>query len=35
MQIEKESMRIAWHLLGWWDWCIPEDEKEETEKIVF
>ena len=26
-------MLIAWHPSRWWDWCIPEDEKQETEKL--
>ena len=25
-------MRIAWHPSRWWDWCLDEDEKKETEK---
>ena len=32
-QIKKELMPIAWHPSRWWDWCIPEDEKKETEKL--
>ena len=32
-QIKKELMSIAWHPSRWWDWCVPEDEKKETEKI--
>ena len=31
--IKKELMPIAWHLSRWWDWCMPEDEKQETEKL--
>ena len=26
-------MLITWHPSRWWDWLIPEDEKQETEKI--
>ena len=26
-------MAIAWHPSRWWDWCIPKDEKKETEKL--
>ena len=26
-------MPIAWHPSRYWDWCVPEDEKEETEKL--
>ena len=29
----KELMRVAWHPLRWWNWCVPKDEKEETEKF--
>ena len=24
---------LAWHPSGWWDWCDPEDEKRDTEKL--
>ena len=30
---KKELMPIAWHPSRWWDWCIPEDEKQEREKL--
>ena len=33
-QIKKELMHIAWHPSRWWDWCMSEDEKRETEKIM-
>ena len=26
-------MTIAWHPKRWWYWCLPEDEKKETEPI--
>ena len=26
-------MPIAWHPSRWWDWCVPNEEKEETEKL--
>ena len=26
-------MAIAWHPTGWWDWCMPRDEKKEIEPI--
>ena len=26
-------MPIACHPSRWWDWCVPEDEKEEMEKF--
>ena len=31
--IKKELIPTAWHPSKWWDWCVPEDEKKETEKI--
>ena len=33
VQITEELAPIAWHSSRWWGWCIPEDEKQETEKI--
>ena len=32
-QIKKELLPIAWHLSRYWDWCVPEDEKKEIEKL--
>ena len=32
-KIKEELMPITWHPSRWWDWCIPEDEKKETEKL--
>ena len=32
-KIKDELMPIAWHPSHWWDWCIPEDEKKESEKL--
>ena len=32
-QIKKELMPIAWHQSRWWDCCVPQDEKKETEKL--
>ena len=26
-------MPIAWLPSRWWDWCLREDEKKETEKL--
>ena len=26
-KIKEELMPIAWHPSRWWDWCVPEDEK--------
>ena len=31
--ISEELMPVAWHPTRWWDWCLPEDEKEGTERI--
>ena len=25
-------MPVAWHPSRWWDWCMSEDQKKETEK---
>ena len=32
-RIKEELMRVPWHPSRWWDWCVPEDEKRETEKL--
>ena len=32
-QIKKQLMPIAWHPSRYWDWCISEDEKKETEQL--
>ena len=32
-KIKEELLHIAQHPSRWWDWCIPEDEKKETEKL--
>ena len=34
VQIKKELMRVAWHPSRWWNWCVPEDGKKETEKFL-
>ena len=31
--IKEELMQVAWHPSRWWDWCMSEDEKQETEKL--
>ena len=31
--IKKELLPIAWHPSKYWDWCVPEDEKKETEQL--
>ena len=28
-------MSASWHLRGWWDWCMPEDEKKKRNKAIF
>ena len=32
-KIKKELMPIVWHPSRWWDWCVPENEKQETQKL--
>ena len=32
-KIKKGLLRIAWHPSGWWDWCMSEDEKRDTEAL--
>ena len=31
--IKEEILPIAWHPSRYWDWCMLEDEKKETEKL--
>ena len=31
--INEQLMPIAWHPSRWWDWYVPENEKQETEKL--
>ena len=31
--IKEELIPVAWHPSRWWDWCVPEDKKRETEKF--
>ena len=31
--IKEELMHIAWHPSGYWDWCMSEDEKRDTEAL--
>ena len=33
VQIKKKLMLITWHLSRWCNWCVPEDEKKETEEL--
>ena len=33
--IKEELIPIAWPPSRWWNWCIPEDEKKETEQFFF
>ena len=32
-QIKKDLMPIVWYPSRWWDWCVPNDEKQEAEKL--
>ena len=32
-KIKEELIPIAWHPSRWWDQCIPEDEKRDTEAL--
>ena len=32
-KIKDELMPIASHPARWWGWCVPEDEKKDTEKL--
>ena len=32
-KIKKELMPIAWHPSRYWDWCMSEDEKKDTEAL--
>ena len=32
-KIKEELMPVAWHPDRWWDWCIPEDEKQEISRL--
>ena len=29
VKIKEELLPIAWHPSRYWDWCVPEDEKQE------
>ena len=29
----EELMQVAWHPNRWWKFCVPEDDKKETELI--
>ena len=31
--IKEELLPIVWHPSRYWDWCMSEDEKKETEKL--
>ena len=33
VSFKKELMPIALHPSRYWDWCMSEDEKKETEKL--
>ena len=32
-KLKEELMQVAWHPSKGWDWCVPEDEKKDTEKL--
>ena len=32
-KIKEELLPISWHPSRWWDWCVPEDKKKETEQL--
>ena len=32
-KIKGELLPITWHPLRWWDWCVPENEKSNGEKL--
>ena len=32
-KIKEELLPITWHSSRYWDWCMPEDEKKETERL--
>ena len=34
-KLKEELMPISWHPSRWWDWCMLEDQKKETEKKFF
>ena len=31
--IKEELMSIAWYPSRWWNWCVSEDEKRDTEAL--
>ena len=33
VKVKQELTRVAWHPSRWWDWCVPENDKTETEKL--
>ena len=33
VSIKKGLLPIARHPSRWWNWCVPEDEEKETEKL--
>ena len=33
MLIKEELLPITWHPSRYWNWCMPEDEKREVEKL--
>ena len=33
VQVKEKLLPVAWHPSRWWNWCVPEDEKKETEEL--
>ena len=31
--IKEKLLPIAWHQSRYWDWCVPEDEKQGIKKL--
>ena len=32
-ELNKELMLVVWHPNRWWDWCVSEDGKKETDPM--
>ena len=32
-ELNEKLILVAWHPNRWWDWCVSEDEKKETDTI--
>ena len=33
-KVDKELMPVAWYPERWWDWSMPEDEKNGVQSIL-